>query len=118
VALSDGDGLRLEDGRVVLVKAAAEDLMEVTATSPHHLMRLAWHIGNRHLPAAIGADRILIRPDHVIAEMIEGLGGRVRPVRAPFEPEGGAYSHGHAHHSDHHDHGHDGHDHHDGDGDG
>ncbi len=123
VALRDGDGLQLEDGRVVAVRAADEDLMEITARDAHHLTRLAWHIGNRHLPAAIGADHILIRPDHVIAEMIEGLGGTVRAVRAPFDPEGGAYSqghHGHDHghdHDHHHHHGH-GHHHHDGHGDG
>jgi urease accessory protein len=110
--LRDGDGLELEDGRVVIVKAADEDLMEVTAESPHHLSRLAWHIGNRHLPAEIRADRILIFPDHVIADMLEGLGARVRAVRAPFSPEGGAYARhhdhddhgGHDHHSDHHNH--------------
>ncbi|MCT8971552.1 urease accessory protein UreE [Microbaculum marinisediminis] len=115
VALRDGDGLELEDGRVVIVRAADEDLMEITATDAHHLMRLAWHIGNRHLPAAIEADRILIRPDHVIAEMIEGLGGRVHAVRAPFDPEGGAYAHGA--HDHEHDHAH-AHHYHDGDGDG
>ncbi|MEJ8573944.1 urease accessory protein UreE [Microbaculum marinum] len=121
VALGDGDGLELEDGRVVLVRAADEDLIEVTASDARHLMRLAWHIGNRHLPAAIEANRILIRPDHVIAEMLEGLGGTVRPIRAPFVPEGGAYATSHRHeHADHH-HGHGDHHHgghHDGDGDG
>lgn len=128
VALRDGDGVELEDGRVVMVKAADEELMEITASDAHHLTRLAWHIGNRHLPAAILPDRILIFPDHVIAEMIEGLGGRVRAIKAPFDPEGGAYSqghgdhgHGHSHdHKHHHHHAHDhNHDHdHDGEGDG
>jgi urease accessory protein len=106
----------------VMVKAADEDLMEITAPDAHHLTRLAWHIGNRHLPAAIMPDRILIFPDHVIAGMIEGLGGQVRAIKAPFDPEGGAYSHGHSDHGHSHDH-HHSHDHnhnhdHDGDGDG
>ncbi len=120
VAMRDGDGVELEDGRVVMVKAADEDLMEITAPDAHHLTRLAWHIGNRHLSAAIMPDRILIFPDHVIAEMIEGLGGQVRAIKAPFDPEGGAYSHGHSDHGHSHDH-HHSHDHehdHDGDGDG
>ncbi len=118
VAMRDGDGVELEDGRVVMVKAAGEDLMEITAPDAHHLTRLAWHIGNRHLPAAILPDRILIFPDHVIAEMIEGLGGQVRAIRAPFDPEGGAYSQGHGDHGRNHDHGHDHHHSHDHDGDG
>lgn len=108
--LGDGDGLELEDGRIVVVRAAREPLMAVTAHTPLHLMRLAWHIGNRHLPAMIEPDRILIRRDHVIAEMIRGLGGHVAEVEAPFEPEGGAYGrhHGHGHgngHAHDHDHG-------------
>ncbi len=92
VALRGGDGLVLEDGEIVEVRAAAEPLMEVRATDPHHLLRLAWHLGNRHLPAQIEPDRILIRPDRVIAEMLAGLGAAVADVTEPFEPEGGAYS--------------------------
>ncbi len=99
--LKDGDGLALQDGRIVVVRSAPEPLMAVTADGPLHLMRLAWHIGNRHLPAMIEADRILIRRDHVIAEMIRGLGGTVREIEAPFEPEGGAYGHQHGHHAGH-----------------
>ncbi len=102
--LRDGDGLELEDGRVVLVCAAPEPLMEVTAPSRHMLMRLVWHVGNRHLPAEIDADHIRLRPDHVIRAMIEGLGGHVRDVEAPFHPENGAY-HGHSHGSHGHGHG-------------
>lgn len=104
VALRHGDGLLLEDGRVVRVEAAPEPLTEVTADDAHHLLRLAWHLGNRHLPAMIETTRILIRRDHVIADMVRGLGGRVREIEAPFDPEGGAYggqSHGHAHSHDH-----------------
>ncbi len=93
--IGDGDGLELEDGRVVIVRAAAEALTEVTAATPHQLLKLAWHIGNRHIPAEIQPNRILIRPDHVIAEMLEGLGASVRDVRGPFAPEGGAYAHQH-----------------------
>jgi len=120
--LRDGDGLLLEGGGVVAVRAAPEALIEVTAGDPRHLLRLAWHLGNRHLPAQLDADRILIRDDHVITAMLRGLGAAVREVSAPFDPEGGAY--GEHNHSTHqpfrdgthgHDHGHD-HAHHHGDG--
>lgn len=95
VVLNDGDGLVLEGGGWVAVRAAPEDLLEVTAASPAALVRLAWHIGNRHVPADLGADRILIRDDHVLADMLRGLGAVVRPVCAPFRPETGAYGHRH-----------------------
>ena len=124
VVLQAGDGLALEDGAFVKVEAAMESLVEIRAASSGALARLAWHIGNRHLPADIGTDRILIRDDHVIVDMLRGLGAEVRSVQAPFNPEGGAYgqqnhdaSHPHKHRHDHgHDHGHDhehghGHDH-------
>jgi len=94
--LKDGDGLKLEAGGVVRVEAQPEPLLEVRAATPEALIRLAWHIGNRHLAAAILPDRILIRRDHVIAHMLEHLGARVAEVEAPFDPEGGAYD-GHAH---------------------
>ncbi|WP_420404483.1 urease accessory protein UreE [Nisaea sp.] len=111
VALSDGDGLELEDGGGwVRVAAAPEPVMEVRASSPHHLLRLAWHIGNRHLPAQISETVILLRPDHVIADMLRGLGATVTETERTFQPEGGAYDHGHGHahehgHSHSHDHG-------------
>ncbi|MDQ0315082.1 urease accessory protein UreE [Amorphus orientalis] len=106
VALKSGDGLLLDDGRVVAVEAAPEPLTEVTAGDPHHLLRLAWHLGNRHLPAMIEDGRILIRRDHVISDMVRGLGGAVRDIDAPFDPEGGAYG-GHSHsHSEAHGHAH------------
>jgi urease accessory protein len=95
--LADGDALALEQGGFVAVRAAEEDLVEVTAASPELLARLAWHIGNRHVPAEIRADRILIRDDHVIVEMLQGLGAQVRRLRAPFTPEGGAYEQPHDH---------------------
>jgi urease accessory protein len=116
--LRHGDGLKLEGGGVIAVRAADEDLIEITGAN---LARIAWHIGNRHLPAEIGLARILIRDDHVIVDMLKGLGAQVRRMRAPFNPEGGAYGqhnhdpgHPHAHGHDHdhaHAHGHR-HDHH------
>jgi urease accessory protein len=109
--LRDGDGLLLEGGGVILVRAAPEPLVEIRAGSPGRLMRLAWHLGNRHLPTEIQPDRLLIRDDHVILEMLRGLGAEVRQVEAPFNPEGGAYGEqnrqpGHHHHHDGHDHHH------------
>lgn len=106
VLLRDGDGIALDDGRIVGVIAAPEPLLEVRAASRAALMRLAWHIGNRHLAAELHDDRILIRRDHVIAAMLTGLGATVSEVVRPFNPEGGAYG-GHHHHG----HGHAGHDH-------
>jgi urease accessory protein len=94
--LRDGDGLRIAGHGVVAVVAQPEPLLEVRAASPEALIRLAWHIGNRHLTAAIQADRILIRRDHVIAHMLEHQGATVREVEEAFDPEGGAY-HGHDH---------------------
>jgi urease accessory protein len=115
VALRDGDGLLLEGGGgVVLVRAAPEPLVEVTAETPERLARLAWHLGNRHLPTQIEGARLLIRDDHVIVAMLRGLGATLRRVDAPFSPERGAYGehnrrpdHPHAHHQHHH-HGHGG----------
>ena len=91
IVLHTGDGLRLEQGGFIEVKAAEEDLVEVRSRDPAAFARIAWHLGNRHLPAAIASDRILIRDDHVIVDMLKGLGAEVRKVRAPFDPEGGAY---------------------------
>jgi urease accessory protein len=128
--LRHGDGLKLETGGYIEVQAAPEPLIEVSAPSAHLLARLAWHLGNRHLPAEIRGDRILIRDDHIIVAMLKGLGAQVQAVNAPFDPEGGAYGqhnhdpshpyglgsrygkgaghdHGHDHDHDHeHDHGH------------
>jgi urease accessory protein len=111
VRLRDGDRLRLEDGSCVRVEAVAEPLIEIAAPNTAALVRIAWHLGNRHLPTQLlpwaDGGRLRIRHDHVIAEMVEGLGGACQPVLAPFEPEGGAYAaeqeqhghtqHGHAH---------------------
>ncbi|MBV9249084.1 MAG: urease accessory protein UreE [Acetobacteraceae bacterium] len=103
VRLRDGDGLVLEGGGVVRVRAKLEPLMEIHAHHPDELVRIAWHLGNRHLPVQLLPDRILIRSDHVIQEMVEGLGGHVALVEAPFDPEAGAYrgGHGHRHEHDH-----------------
>jgi urease accessory protein len=89
--LRAGDGLRLEDGRIVGVEASPEQLVEVTAVDAATLVRLAWHIGNRHVPAQLEPDRILIRDDAVIVNMLHGLGATVTPVMAAFTPETGAY---------------------------
>ncbi|AZO10255.1 MULTISPECIES: urease accessory protein UreE [unclassified Mesorhizobium] len=122
VALNNGDRLVLEDGRQLEIIAAPEEVYDVRARDAVHLTELAWHIGNRHLAAAIEEDRILILRDHVIKAMLEGLGAVVREVSEPFSPVRGAYSGhghdhgGHAHDHHHHHHGHDrhehGHDHH------
>jgi urease accessory protein len=96
--LQDGDGLKLDDGRIIVVRAAPEALTEIRADSRSELLRLAWHIGNRHLPAQLAGDRIYIREDYVITEMLRGLGASVHAVLAPFSPEQGAYAGGHGHH--------------------
>ena len=89
--LRAGDGLRLEDGRIISVEATPEQLIEVTAPDVAALLRLAWHIGNRHLPAQLEPTRILIRDDAVIVNMLVGLGATVKPVMEAFNPEPGAY---------------------------
>ena len=94
--LRGGDGLQLEDGRIILGTAAAEPLLEIRASDAQQLARLAWHIGNRHLPAQMTGGRILIREDSVIEDMLKGLGAAVRHVDEPFTPEPGAYDGSHA----------------------
>ncbi|MBN9442481.1 urease accessory protein UreE [Bosea sp. (in: a-proteobacteria)] len=119
VLFADGDRLVLQDGRSVAIVAAEEELYEVKPGPACPLRHLAWHLGNRHLPAQIDESRILIQRDHVIRAMLEGLGASVREVVARFQPVHGAYhahghdhGHGHAHHHDH-SHGHGHHHHHD-----
>lgn len=114
VALRGGDALVLEDGRLIEVVAAPESLLEVRGVDPLHVVRLAWHLGNRHLPTQIMPKALRIRRDHVIEDMLRGLGARVVEIEAPFDPEGGAYNtSGHAHaHASAHSHDHHGHDHH------
>jgi urease accessory protein len=131
VVLRGGDALVLDDGRLIEVVAAPEPLIEIRGNDPHHLVRVAWHLGNRHLPTQIMAKGLRIRRDHVIEAMVKGLGARVIEIEAPFDPEGGAYaadghahapdphdhaahgasSHVHGDHGHHHDHHHDGHHH-------
>ncbi|MBN8535062.1 MAG: urease accessory protein UreE [Rhizobiales bacterium] len=111
VALRTGDALKLDDGRIIEVMGAAEKLAEIRAESPEHLLRLAWHLGNRHLAVQVIGQRLRIRHDHVIEAMVQGLGGQVRAIEAAFDPEGGAYAqathaHAHEHHDHHHGHGH------------
>ena len=101
VAMAEGDGLQLDDGRWLKVQAALEDIVEVRHKDPIQLMRLAWHLGNRHLPTEIRDHVLLIRPDHVIEDMLRGLGADLQKVESAFQPEGGAYGHGH--HHKHHD---------------
>jgi urease accessory protein len=112
VALRGGDALALEDGRLIEVVAAPEPLIEIRGADPHHLIRVAWHLGNRHLPTQIMAKALRIRRDHVIEAMVRGLGARVIEIEAPFDPEGGAYAGGgHAHAGEADAHGHVSHDH-------
>ena len=99
VAMADGDGLQLEDGRWLKVQAAAEMLVEVRHKDPYQLMRLAWHLGNRHVTTEIRGEVLRIRPDHVIEDMLHRFGADLITVQAPFQPEGGAYS-GHDHSRD------------------
>jgi urease accessory protein len=122
--LRGGDALVLDDNRLIEVVAAPEPLIEIRGNDPQHLVRVAWHLGNRHLPTQITAKGLRIRRDHVIEAMVKGLGARVIEIEAPFDPEGGAYAgggHVHTpetdphHHAAHghssHDHGDDGHRH-------
>jgi len=94
VALRGGDALVLDDNRLIEVVAAPEPLAEIRGTDPHHLVRVAWHLGNRHLPTQIMPKGLRIRRDHVIEAMVKGLGARVIEIEAPFDPEGGAYAGG------------------------
>ncbi len=109
--LDNRDCLRLDDGRLVEIIAAEELLYDVRGRDDLHVTRLAWHLGNRHLPTEIQAERLLIRDDHVIAAMLRGLGATLRKVEAPFNPEGGAYGEHNRQPGHHHHHHHDGHDH-------
>ena len=115
VTLRAGDGLQLDDGRIVEVVAAPEPLAEIRAADAAQLVRIAWHLGNRHLSTELTAKSLRVRRDAVIEEMVRGLGGKVTAIQAPFNPEGGAYArlptghdhgdHGHGRSHDH-DHGH------------
>lgn len=111
--LEDGDALRLEDGRLVAIRAAGEPLLEVRAENPARLLRLAWQLGGSHVPAEIAADVLYV--PRSAAELVRGQGCAASPVTRPFKPERAAHDHsqcGHDHHGhDHHDHDHKAHDH-------
>ncbi len=92
-SLDHGDAFELVDGRFIEIFAADENLLEIKGD----LTRLAWHIGNRHMPCQIEAERLLIQRDHVIRDMLGKLGGELKEVLEPFTPEGGAYGHGRTH---------------------
>lgn len=97
-ALHDGDGVVLDDGTIVYVAGKHEPLVEIAAAGADDLARLAWHLGNRHTDVQLVGGRLRIRRDHVLEEMLHGLGARLTPIEAPFDPEPGAYSqHGHGH---------------------
>nr|WP_111299865.1 urease accessory protein UreE [Paracoccus saliphilus] len=107
-SLDDGDAFELSDGRRVVVRAAPEPVIVIRGNLP----RLAWHIGNRHTPCRIEADRLIIRQDHVLEAMLAQLGAKISRKDIPFRPEGGAYGHGRTFGHDHgpahaHEHAHD-----------
>ncbi|MFC4175094.1 urease accessory protein UreE [Microvirga sp. GCM10011540] len=105
--LEDGDAIRLDSGWLVEVKAASERLVEVTTAGTLELLTLAWHIGNRHVPAEIADGAIYIAYDHVLIDMLHGLGAQTRIVERPFRPVRGAYHHhDHGAHTHHHGHSH------------
>src|SRR5690242_5928535 len=95
--LRDGDALVLEDGALVRVAGKPEPLVEIAAANAHELARLAWHIGNRHTEVQIAGGRLRIRRDHVLEEMLCGLGATLTYIDAVFDPEHGAYAHGGGH---------------------
>ncbi len=90
MSVNAGDAFVLEDGRHVAVRAADEPLMRVTGD----LVRLAWHVGNRHAPCAIEEDALIVQREKVMRAMLEQLGAVVTDFEGPFTPEGGAYGHG------------------------
>jgi urease accessory protein len=102
VALRDGDGLVLDDGSIVRVAGAPEPLIEVSAHTPLDVVRLGWHLGNRHADVQIVGGKIRIRRDHVLEEMLRGLGAHLHELEAPFDPEPAGRAH------ENHEHGHGG----------
>ena len=93
--LRDGDGLVLDDVSIVRVVGKPEPLVEIAAPDAAARLRIAWHIGNRHVEVQVVGDRLRIRRDHVIEAMLSGLGATLTPIDVPFDPEQGAYAHGH-----------------------
>jgi urease accessory protein len=93
--IRDGDGLVLDDGTIVRVAGKLEPLVEIAAASAHDLARLAWHLGNRHTDVQVVGEKLRIRRDHVLEDMLRGLGATLIPLEAPFDPEPGAYGQHH-----------------------
>jgi len=104
VNLRDGDGLLLDDGTIVEVKGSAEHLIEIESPNAFETVRLAWHLGNRHTDVQIVGNMIRMRRDHVLEDMLKGLGARLTPLEAAFDPEP-ASPHGHGHHQNENKHG-------------
>ena len=116
VRLRTDDALVLDDGGLIEIVAEPEPLIEARAADLPALARLAWHLGDRHVPVQVLERRLRLKPDPAIETLLHRLGAKVVAIAAPFEPEGGAYDaaagdHGHDHHHHHPDHGHDHHDH-------
>ena len=93
MALRDGDGLVLDDGAIIRIIGEAEPLLEISATDAVELARMAWHLGNRHVDVQVMNGKLRIRRDHVLEQMLRGLGARIETFEAPFNPESGAYEH-------------------------
>lgn len=104
--LRGGDLVAASDGRIIEVVASEEAVLHITCASPRELARAAYHLGNRHVPVEVGDGYLRIAADHVLEDMLRGLGATTEAMRAPFEPEAGAYSGGHHGHDHEHDHGH------------
>ena len=109
-----GDVLVAEDGSLVRVSAATQQVLRITHCqahgTPYDLIRAAYHLGNRHVPIELKPDHLQIEPDHVLADMLRAMHLIVHQVEQPFEPENGAYAtggHGHGHGTGHHGHDHD-----------
>jgi len=125
VTLRMGDAFELDGGDLVEIVVEPEALTEIRGNDLTHLARLAWHLGDRHVPIQVLANRIRMRRDAALEAMLTALGARLTAIEAPFDPEGGAYAthsghdhghdHGHGHHHYGHDHHHDDHGHHHGD---
>jgi len=92
IAMADRDGVQLDDGTWFIVRAAAEPVVDATHPDAAQLVRLAWHLGNRHVPTEIRSQVLRIRPDHVIEDMLRGFGATLVKLQGAFQPEGGAYS--------------------------
>jgi urease accessory protein len=103
--LRGGDLVVSSDGRVIEVAAETESVLHITCKTPLDLVRTAYHLGNRHVAVQVGEGFLRIAADHVLEQMVRGLGAKIEPMQAPFEPEAGAYGGGHRHNDDEHGHG-------------